>query len=284
MTMTVQVHTRVRQRRVRVPLHLVSKRTDGFRHDQPVSLSEALRRGRRYSAAVDSLPLGLLHLGTLYDFDSRGRILAIREPDAPPPPRLHLLRTPEGALALVRHDLPDDLAGQILALARSEPWPEEGEVDAPPLHDEKYRRLLASLGPVERDYHGPALVLLGPFPEDPRPTRIDETNVSLLAKHFGDDGAHLDLRSPIWAMVDRKDAIAICMSSRNPGLAVPAGVFTVEAYRRLGFATLVTSAWAEEVTASGRLPFYGTTWENEASQQIAGALGGAMFGSDYWLR
>ncbi|MEX2031654.1 MAG: GNAT family N-acetyltransferase, partial [Dehalococcoidia bacterium] len=76
----------------------------------------------------------------------------------------------------------------------------------------------------------------------------------------------------------------ICMSSRDPGPAVPAGVFTVESYRRLGFATAVVSAWAAEVTASGRLPLYGTTWDNEASQHIAASLGGVMYGSDYWLR
>ena len=82
---------------------------------------------------------------------------------------------------------------------------------------------------------------------------------------------------------DGPSAVSLCFSSRNPGPAVQAGVHTVESHRQHGYATAVTAAWAREVTVSGRLPLYGTTWDNIASQHIAATLGGALFASESWL-
>ena len=132
---------------------------------------------------MSELPLALLQVGSLYMLDAAGRLLAIREPGDHPPPRLHLLRTSQGSLAFVRHDLPESLASELVALARSEPWPGDDTPDAPPVHIESYRTLLAD-SPIPREYHGPCFALIGRFPEDRRAVRIDESNDILLEDHF----------------------------------------------------------------------------------------------------
>lgn len=221
-----------------------------------------------------------LHLDSLYRLDGRGRIVEVREPYPPPPPRFVLFRSCDEVLPLVGADLPDALADQLLASAASEPLSPKSE----PLHLARYRDLLGAHRPIEREYSGPSLYLPGPFVAAAGVEKIDADTVDLLRQHFPDEARDFEARRPIYVAVEGGVAAAICFSSRDFGPGTPAGVFTVEAYRGQGHALRVASAWAAEVARLGAVPLYGTTWDNAASLAIAARLGAVTLGSDFWIR
>ena len=221
-----------------------------------------------------------LHLDSLYRLDRRGRIVEVREPFPPRPPRFVLFRSCEEALALVGADVPDALADRLLAMAATEPPSPESA----PLHLASYRNLLGAHRPIEREYNGPSLHLLGPFVAAAGVEKIGAHTVDLLRPHFPDEARDFEARQPIYAAVEDGVAVAICFSSRDFGPGTPAGVFTVEAYRGRGHALRVVRAWAGEVARLGSVPLYGTTWDNAASLAIAARLGAITLGSDFWIR
>ena len=221
-----------------------------------------------------------LHLESLYRLDGRGRIVEVREPYPPPPPRFVLFRSREEVLPLIGADVPDALASQLLALAATEPpTPEAG-----PSHLAQYRALLGAHREIEREYSGPSFHLPGPFVVADGVEGIEAHNLDLLRSHFPDEVRDFEARRPVYAVVKDGVAVAICFSSRTFGPGTPAGVFTVEAHRGRGHARRLVSAWAAEVARLGSIPLYGTTWDNAASRAIAARLGAVMLGSDFWIR
>jgi predicted GNAT family acetyltransferase len=62
-----------------------------------------------------------------------------------------------------------------------------------------------------------------------------------------------------------------------------AGLETLEEYRRRGHAVAVVAGWARAVRAMGRIPLYGTTWDNIASQGVARKLGLVRYGTELSL-
>ena len=60
-----------------------------------------------------------------------------------------------------------------------------------------------------------------------------------------------------------------------------AGVDTLEAYRRRGYAASAVAAWALAVRALNLVPLYSTSRDNEASQGLARRLGLVQYGVDY---
>jgi len=90
----------------------------------------------------------------------------------------------------------------------------------------------------------------------------------------------LEHRQPCHAVVRDGAAVSLCFSSRTTGDAAEAGLNTVEAFRRRGYATAVTAAWALAVRRSGRIPLYSTSWDNLASRAVARRLGLILYGAD----
>lgn len=66
--------------------------------------------------------------------------------------------------------------------------------------------------------------------------------------------------------------VATCESSRESSQAAEAWVRTLPDYRRRGYATRVTAAWARDAFARSKQPFYSHHRDNIASARVARAL------------
>jgi len=207
------------------------------------------------------------HARLLFDLDVDGRIVGINEPEADPAPRFWLIRGRTGTLLLARQDVPTDLVARVADLVAAMPaW------DGTPLATDWTDRL-TSLAGGEVD-PGPAFLfgLRVAVPEVEGLVVVDAATRPLLAAHFPYTERHLAVRSPVVGVVRGGVIVAVCSTVRiRPGEG-EAGVRTGEAWRGQGFARAMVARWREEIEATGRTPFYGTNWDNAASQAVARAL------------
>lgn len=233
---------------------------------------------------LSDLALMELAIATVFTHDVTGRIVADNEPDGDPAPRFFLGRTREGNGWRVRYDVPEPIVEQLQDIVAAEPVPDD--LQAPPVHLEA---MLAALR-LERE---PAIGHYGPayrFPEEiPVPdgvTSITRGNLYLLRRMVGRMDAldrDFDHVEPWMAMVVEGAAVATCYSCRLTDRAAVARVDTLEEYRGRGYATAVVAAWAGAVRQTGRIPMYGTSWDNHASQAIARKLGLVEYGASMGL-
>ena len=70
------------------------------------------------------------------------------------PPRLFLGRTAVGNRWRFRHDLPDQLVGQLEALCEEEPV--AGDLREPPRHAARFSAVLTRCAPIAETWTGPA--------------------------------------------------------------------------------------------------------------------------------
>ncbi len=88
-----------------------------------------------------------------------------------------------------------------------------------------------------------------------------------------------------WAAAMANDAIvSICFCARLGERGAEAGVWTDPDHRRRGHAAAVTAAWAREVAAEGKVPFYSTSSANVASQRVARRLGLRAIGALWQIK
>src|SRR5690606_31383921 len=222
-----------------------------------------------------------MHFEALYEPDAVGRLAAIREPGAGPPPRFALIRTAEGHEWLVRGDVPLDIAASLRALVEAEP-PLGASLQLPVQH-EAFRAALEAHAAVGSEYAGPAFELPADLKAPEGVRRITEADAHLLERHFEGPMRNLADREPVYAVVEDGCAVTICQSARRPSRGIAAGVMTVEGYRRRGSAARVVAAWASEIRDRGHVPLYSTWWANEASRATAARLGARMYGVDFSL-
>lgn len=226
--------------------------------------------------SIDQLPQ--LHLEALFVHDASGRLLRINEPDpADPAPRFFLMRTQVGNLWRTRYDLPPELAARLEQLAAQEPF--DVDLEQLPHFANDYADILRQHAPLVRKSAGPAFFLreLAP-PRDA--AAITQQNIHLLQAHFSWLST-LEDYAPVSAVIVDGAAVTICFSSRIAPQVCEAGVYTEAAYRGHGYATDAVRGWAGAVRASGRLPLYSTSWENFASQSIAGKLGAVQYAVEF---
>ncbi len=223
-----------------------------------------------------------LHVENLYILDAEGRMEAVRDGFGTQPPRFAIVRSTMVHRPLVGRAVPADTAAALLALAASEPVGEPlGEW---PRTRAEYRRVLDAQTPVDREYCGPAFAL--PETDDPLPELarvLIEADRPLLERHFRGWARDFEPSQPIVAVIEDGAAVAVCGCARRRTAAVEAGVETVEAYRGRGYARAVTAVWAAALRSEGRLPLYSTSWDNVASQRVAGALGAVLYAVDFSL-
>ena len=214
-----------------------------------------------------------LQLRTLYNLDQRGRLVSTREPGEHRPPRFVLIRGPAACVWGIRDDVPDDIAGEVAALAATEP---DAPFEEQPLHAKRYMSLVG--GRIES----------GPTYEFPRDMTMPE-GISLiedpgsLDAELADLAPETDGRWPVYGVLDGDRAVSVCFCARMSDKAAEAGVNTVEAYRGRGLAPRVVAAWGSAIHASGRVPLYSTSWRNSASRSVAQKLGLRIYASDWNL-
>jgi RimJ/RimL family protein N-acetyltransferase len=214
----------------------------------------------------------------LFTHDAQGRMLRVNEPGGAPAPRFFLGRTREGHVWRFRHDVPDAVIEALTAQCVCEP---ADEIATQPARLTDYERILITHGPITESYAGPEFC----FPQEithpagNTATRLTLALADALAPHFAWIIPELNDAAPAWGVRVNGVVVSVCFSSRTTPQADEAGVETVQGHRGAGHAPAVVAAWAAAIRALGRVPLYGTTWDNIASRRVAHKLGLIAFGA-----
>ncbi len=152
----------------------------------------------------------------------------------------------------------------------------------PPTID-AYRAILARSAPITREYRGPAFIFPAELPDAPRAVVVSVEDRSSLPQHFDWAIQEWDDIQPVTVAIEDGVAVSICHTPAATDLAAEAGVFTAEVARGRGYAVDFVALWARAVREAGRLPMYGTTWENSASRSVARKLELTIYGEDFHL-
>ena len=232
-------------------------------------------------SCLTDLELMDVEIDALFTHNAWGRIMADNEPDGDPAPRFFLGRTRKGNSWRVRHDVPAATARALDALAAAEPVPED--LKTLPVRLDAVLEVLRTDAAPTVGHHGPAYRFPAEIrtPELPGVIRITRDTLHLLHRMIPDLtrlDRDFDRVEPWLAMVVDGAAVATCYSCRLSDRAAVARVDTLEAHRGCGYAPAVVTAWARAVRESGRIPGYGTSWDNAASQAVARKLDLVQYG------
>lgn len=223
-----------------------------------------------------------LHVEALFTHDDRGRLQSVNEPGGDQAPRFFLGRTPAGNVWRFRTDLPDDLVERLTELCVEEPAP--ADLRTKPQYLTEYVNLLEGHSPVNERSGGPAYR----FPERVQPPsmdpiEIDTENAEILRRGFDKWIPDVARCQPFLAIVVANCPASLCCSVRITPEAHEAGVETLPAFRREGYATDVVAAWAATVRDAGCIPLYSTSWDNTASQGAAAKSSLVQYGADFYI-
>ena len=249
--------------------------------------------GQSCEVVAPTLDLEILavHRQTAFTFDSQGRMIHESSPLKSPGRRFSFAGCQGGNLAVIRADVPDEVAGYLRQLVATEP--PLAQPESVPIHLEEYRELLAGTAAPVDPYHG----LLWVFPE----VMTDEaqTDVVLSGTRDGDELfdrlpdampaslEYLGFRSQddLWepwciAMVNGKIA-SIAETVRVGSAGAEVGVDTTAELRGLGLGAAVTAGWSGHPGIAQSSRFYSTARENTSSRRLAGRLGLRFLGSTF---
>ena len=218
-----------------------------------------------------------MHIQALYVHDEQTRLIAVNDWQHGPAPRFCFGQTSQGNVWRFRHDLPQAVCDELGALCAAE----EFSTSAQPFHQTDYLRILAAHAPIEKIWLGSAYWFAHPVRDEGETVLIDAQNAHLLQGGLQEWIPDMQYQQPAVALLVDGQAVAICASVRITADAHEAGVETVAAQRRKGYAVKVVAAWAEAVKKRGALPLYSLSDENIASQNVAKRLGLSKFGVDF---
>jgi RimJ/RimL family protein N-acetyltransferase len=225
-----------------------------------------------------------LQVRALYVHDAEGRLESqnLAHDPGSPAPYFFFGRTRHGNLWRFRNTLPRTLVIELARLAAAEPT--VGDLESDPERLAVMLEKLREHAPVEAVWRGPAFR----FSELPASSEgvvaLSDDNADLIAGAFPDLYRSLRERLPCCAVVEDGRAVSVCYCATRPDLAVEAGVDTLPAHRRRGFAVRATAGWAREVIRRGLVPLYSCAADNRASQGVARRLGLIHYGSDLHFR
>jgi len=244
------------------------------------------------SGGTEAGDLRLLHLDiqTTFVISGSERIERENDPDRSSGPRLFFAGCPQGNIARVRHDVADQTALGLLAVAAKEPpW---RDPDVLPQCVGKITDLLSREQPavtiapgiIYRLPHGPryehpARIVRGDSAEGEQMlARLADRGLPRSMLDAGFRGAG-DFWKP-WCIALAGDEIAsIAFAARISDVGAEAGVVTLPGFRGQGFAAAVTASWSSLPSLSGRALFYSTARSNRSSQRVAARLGLRLIGA-----
>jgi hypothetical protein len=224
-----------------------------------------------------------LQLEAGYTHNGDSRLLTVNEPwdGTVPAPRFFLGRTVDGAvIRRYRLDLASDLIEPLEALAA-------GEIPAAdfrekPKHFDEYLEILGG----RKFTMGPCFLIppgAGAAEENSTPlvtvTRSNIENYSREGFEWLID--EIAVVQPCVAYIHQGRIVSQCRSVRISPRAREAGLETLEGFRGRGLASLVTAGWARAVRRMGALPFYSTSRENTASQNVARKMALYHYGNTF---
>jgi hypothetical protein len=207
---------------------------------------------------------------TMFGADERGRLVGHA-------PRLHILRTKDTVICRCHADLPDEVADAIGRLARRlrgrpREWSHEYA---------SYVRLISSTGPLKAIRAGPLYSFPDQSEGSDEAVSIYEGNADLLLHGLDEWRPDVVAGRPMAAMVVDGRAVSICTSVIASEAVHCAGVETLPEFRGRSLATKAVASWARAVQARGAAPFYGTTFDNLASQGVARRLELNLIGAEF---
>ena len=243
----------------------------------------------------DSDVLGLLRLetATLCEVTELGRTTIGRSPERKAPPRMSLVRSPAGSLVWLRHDVDDEAAREVEALASAEPWPDDPS--SLPIHLSAFGRILGvSVDDVDRGgpiytfpdrptfAHPARLIRSGTGDADRLVARLVEHGMpeSLSSAGFVDVG---ELWEPWCIAADGEEIASIAFTVGSTASSAEVGVCSMVAFRGRGFAAAAVAGWASHPELRGRTLFYSTSWSNVSSQRVTDRLGLRFLGTRFTI-
>jgi GNAT acetyltransferase len=229
---------------------------------------------------LSDLDLMRLELDTSFTYDARGRTLLSNSPhlaDRKRAPHVIMARTSLGHIVRFHADVPDDVAQEITEIVAREPT--DSDLHVPPTVAAEIEAVLSRHAPIVEQASGPTYHFPDPMPSLGEAIRITADTRDLVRDTF--PWLHEEYAEwwPAFAVLHDDAGVSACFSSRIGPLAMAAGVSTLPEFRRRGYAAIATAAWGTAVRMTGRIPFYGTTWDNLASQGVARRLSLAMHGA-----
>lgn len=231
----------------------------------------------RDPTTLDDRALIALHADILFTYNAGGRMVRRNELHSHPAPRLLLAQTADTYLLRFGEDLPDVLVARVEDMVDTL-W-QRGNLRLSESLRSAVRRLLEEFAPITEG-GGPIYRFPTSLPALGATVQVIPDNVAIARQTFPWLLDELASWWPCFAAVRAAAAVSLCFSSRIGTSAAEAGVETLPAFRGQGLAPAVTAAWANSIRAEGRIPLYGTSWENLASQAVARRLGLIAVGSD----
>jgi hypothetical protein len=236
---------------------------------------------------------------TVFVMSPSERIERVNDPDCSLGPRLHLTGCPQGNRARVRHDVEDQTADQLLAIAAEEPpWRDPWALPqcVGKLLDVLFNNPPFATGPGSRTPLNVGAGLIYQLPNHTKYqhaaniVRGDSVEGDQMRMLFAEGGmpqpmvaagfkSVTDLWEPWCIAIEDEEVAAIAFAARLSVIGAEIGVYTIPKFRARGFAAAVTASWSSLPSLSGRALFYSTSRSNRSSQRVAARLGLRMIGA-----
>jgi len=212
-----------------------------------------------------------------------GRILRENDPDRSVGPRLFMAGCPDGNLALVRHDVADEIAGALIwKVEGAPPW---FDAETSPACADAVVALLAREAPVvlvsasltyalphDRPVARASIVRSGTADGDRLLASLRRGGMPAPLVEAGFVSV-ADFWAP-WCVVLEDDEIAaMAFAARLGAAAAEIGVYTFPDHRGRGLAAAATAAWSSLPELRDRELFYSTLTTNTSSRRVAARLG-----------
>ena len=217
---------------------------------------------------------GLLALvETMFSTDSKGRMIGDE-----PVPVFYVLRSQDNVLCRFHRDLPEMQVRRLGEIAnRERKRPRDWQMD----YGEYIDVLASSSRRVTAVRAGPLYAFPAVLPDHHACIPITEDNKDLLRGSLDEWIPGGATPQAFMAVIAEGRAVAICASVCRSARAHAAGVETDPHFRGRGLATSAVAAWAAVVRQQGAVPYYGTTFDNLASQGVARRLGLRAVASEF---